>query len=579
MPVIPNWVDFAVQPQGGTNRRGSFWGPWAVGNNLYAACDHYTGPTVPPNVLRIYKSVDSGITWVEQDVANEPVMQADAICYIRDGTVLRTGRIRPATFDVALRDFDFTTDTWGPDYGLAGSPVIPNLNWDGMLVLASGAFRFFYSRLAGPIRTVYFADFLGGLWSVDNVIFVPVGGTVQSQPGLVYDGALSHGFFSNRPIPPNFDYYHYSITDAGVVTIDALPCYTDQTGNGIFNSIVAAGDLKVSHRAEIGGFYYPALLTGTPAALPIWSTETVELVNGTTAGVWVTEQAGQIRVWWGFSNFGGGPPAIDQFYYSIRGPLIWGAPVTYWDRLLNPPIPDPNPAGFHWQYGPSIAVFPDNITFGDWYGVVIEVDAPIGPMTPLYLRPLGAPPVVATPQGSAGFRRMVILVPNHWDHCLQEHLRIEQHLVQQSLCCQRDTWVDIDNARAPKNFVSRRPTGAIPTPLAASGDVEIFNFRVPTGFDGLITALFHDYTGPGFADGNGDIQWRLQVNRTYAIHLGNVLVRLGSRQRAYGLDGGIQIQSGQFLRYIVNVPNLSGGILPLATQIVAGLEILLYARR
>ena len=40
-----------------------------------------------------------------------------------------------------------------------------------------------------------------------------------------------------------------------------------------------------------------------------------------------------------------------------------------------------------------------------------------------------------------------------------------------------------------------------------------------------------------------------------------------------------QIQSGQILRYIVNVPNLSGGILPLATQIVAGLEILLYARR
>jgi hypothetical protein len=137
---------------------------------------------------------------------------------------------------------------------------------------------------------------------------------------------------------------------------------------------------------------------------------------------------------------------------------------------------------------------------------------------------------------------------------------------------------DLGIIRAPRNFIPFRKVAAIPTPLAASGDVEVLNFRVPTGYDGVIAGLFHLYTGPGFADGNGDIQWRLAINKVYAIHLGNVLVTLGSVQQAFPVDGGIPIQSGNIIRYIVNVPNLSGGILPLATQIECGLEGLFYAR-
>ena len=36
--------------------------------------------------------------------------------------------------------------------------------------------------------------------------------------------------------------------------------------------------------------------------------------------------------------------------------------------------------------------------------------------------PAGAPAVIPT----AGSRRMVILVPNHWDKCLQEQLKVER---------------------------------------------------------------------------------------------------------------------------------------------------------
>lgn len=578
MPVIPYWVDFAQQPQGGDNRRGSFWGPWVVGNALFTACDNYTGAFAPPNVLRIYKSVDFGVTWVEQDAANEPVMVGDAICHVRDGNTIRTGRIRPVTFDVILRDFDLVTGTWGADYGLAGSPVIPNQNWDGVLLLATGALRFFYSRSALGIRTIYFADYLAGVWTIDNPIFAGGGGLVRSQPGILYSAGLSHGFFSHEPVPfgPH-NYFHYSITDAGVVTVDGAACYSDFTGNAIYNVIEVGGDLKASHRAEIGGFYYPALLTGTPAAAPVWSTETVELVNGTTAGVWVTNQAGEIRVWWGFSNFGGGPPAIDQLYYSIRGPLVWGAPVTYWDRLLVPPVPDPGPPGGHWQYGPSIEVFPDAVTFGGWYGVLITVDGPN--MTPVYLRPLAPVPPVAPILAQGGSRRMVVLVPNRFDAALGMELEAHRYRRPERPCCGEPIlWRDINWVRAPAGFLPFRKVGTVPTPLAVTGDVEVLNFQVPQGYDGVIAGLFHLYTGPGFQEGNGDLQWRIIINRVYAIHLGNVQVSLGSRQQPYPVDGGIFIQSGNRIRYIVNAPNLSGGILPLASQIVCGLEGLFYAR-
>jgi hypothetical protein len=117
----------------------------------------------------------------------------------------------------------------------------------------------------------------------------------------------------------------------------------------------------------------------------------------------------------------------------------------------------------------------------------------------------------------------------------------------------------------------------VQAPLAI-GDVEVLNFEVPPGYDGLIAGLFNVYTGPGFQDGNGDIEWRLLINRTYAVHLGRIMVSLGGQDQPYPVDGGIFIQSGTRIRYIVNVPNLSGGILPLASQIVCGLEGLFYAR-
>lgn len=188
-------------------------------------------------------------------------------------------------------------------------------------------------------------------------------------------------------------------------------------------------------------------------------------------------------------------------------------------------------------------------------------------------------PAPVAPAMQGGSRRMHVLVPNAYDACLHQDLSLYRRYRPRKACCEVSLYYDLTWVRAPKSAQPFRKTNAIPTPLAASGDVVVLDFQVPQGYDGLIAGLFNVYTGPGFLEGNGDIQWRLLINKVYAIHLGLVLVTLGSQAQSYPVLGGIEVQSGTHIQYIVNVPNLSGGILPLNSQIVCGLEGLFYARQ
>lgn len=174
---------------------------------------------------------------------------------------------------------------------------------------------------------------------------------------------------------------------------------------------------------------------------------------------------------------------------------------------------------------------------------------------------------------------MHVLVPNTFDACLYQDVAIHRKYRPSKACCEVSLYYDFNWVRAPKAATPFRKTGAVPTPLAISGDVVVLDFQVPVGYDGVIAGIFNTYTGPGFLEGNGDIQWRLLINKVYAIHLGLVLVTLGSQAASYPVFGGIEVQSGTRIQYIVNVPNLSGGILPINSRIVCGLEGLFYARQ
>lgn len=131
-------------------------------------------------------------------------------------------------------------------------------------------------------------------------------------------------------------------------------------------------------------------------------------------------------------------------------------------------------------------------------------------------------------------------------------------------------WDDTFGA-IPKQAQPVRIAGGIVTPAPAAGDQVIVSGRIPPGFDGLLTGVFQMYQGLNFVQGSGDIVWRIQVDQHYVKDWGASMFALGSPQEPIPMTEGMIIFSGQTVRYIVNVPNLSGLIQVGQSTIVAGL--------
>lgn len=113
--------------------------------------------------------------------------------------------------------------------------------------------------------------------------------------------------------------------------------------------------------------------------------------------------------------------------------------------------------------------------------------------------------------------------------------------------------------------------GSIALPNADGLDHLVEAFRVPTGYDGCIVSTVNEYTGTGFAEGSGDLTWRIQMNQRYPRDYGKILTTIGSLTTPYNINSGqIRIMSDQLIQYWVNrsvasLGNLNGG------RIVVGL--------
>ena len=167
---------------------------------------------------------------------------------------------------------------------------------------------------------------------------------------------------------------------------------------------------------------------------------------------------------------------------------------------------------------------------------------------------------------------------NPWDWCMfAEMVRLQRIKFPplNSIPQQYRHWLPWDEdfgANAiPPGAVPLNKVGGIVTPAPAAGDQIVLQTRVPFGYDGLLAGIFHFYTGNGFDQGSGDILWRVQINQRYLEDLGNIAFTLGSPQSPCPLTEGQVLLSGQTVRYIVRVPNLSGMIQVGQSQIACGL--------
>ena len=106
----------------------------------------------------------------------------------------------------------------------------------------------------------------------------------------------------------------------------------------------------------------------------------------------------------------------------------------------------------------------------------------------------------------------------------------------------------------PPNGVPVQEQAALTLPAGAGNNV-VVQWRVPTGYDGVLTSLVNLWTGGAgtFVDGSGDIVWRVQINRRYPRNYGNIITTLGSLTTPCQLfRGGLRIYSGELLTYMVN---------------------------
>lgn len=157
--------------------------------------------------------------------------------------------------------------------------------------------------------------------------------------------------------------------------------------------------------------------------------------------------------------------------------------------------------------------------------------------------------------------------PNYWDACLSQEVGLWRTIQAcggiEALCSRAPSiryssddppWVSIPAQGRRFHEVNSVALAA----FAPNTDLAVVSFRVPDGYDGVITANANRFIGAGFQEGSGDIEWRIQLSRRYAPDYGLILTSLGDLNHLARLSGGgIRIYSHQTIRYIARITNFA----------------------
>ena len=309
--------------------------------------------------------------------------------------------------------------------------------------------------------------------------------------------------------------------------------------------------------------------------------------------------------------------AIPEFLNNTFGKLYvwcrratdvtWSGPTTWWDYTIDPP--PGNPQTGNGNYTPlSIRNIEGDTALGVCLGLTDSTNQSFSGGTLYYMEgglspiPCTAPPPPPpvgtfvnppTPARSSAFISYTTL--SKWDGCLAWDWRVYDDICYIFRGCNkppeciliedgRDNWdsdFPDDATPWPSDAIVFNPQGGIPLPSPLAGDTVIMQFYVPVGYDGLILGYFHGYTLP-FADGSGDLVWRLSASGRYLRDFGAVPAQMGSFVSLAPVPGGLVVHSGNLIQYIVTAPNTTGSLPvpgPQAGQIFAGVHGWFYPRK
>jgi hypothetical protein len=134
--------------------------------------------------IRVYKSTDLGVTWVEKDSANAPQFYQSNTSSPIDtfynsancGSRLRITYVpqggSPGATAIAIIEFDMSTDTWGAP--LTGGPIPgDDMRFKTVLLVNGSTYRTIFQDLTGASRWRVSVATYNGSWSSPTVLFDP----------------------------------------------------------------------------------------------------------------------------------------------------------------------------------------------------------------------------------------------------------------------------------------------------------------------------------------------------------------------------------------------------------------------
>jgi hypothetical protein len=603
-----------------------YWGPFATDDDTR----YYLGFRLGGFFITVIKSVDKGLTWAEMDGGS--AMESSLINPTFSVVVGPDWPVVDPTLYVVymsvtddfihVRRFDTGTDSWGLDFASAKgyNDPVPNppsnfVGWPCVFKPDGNIFIFgsFDAEQIPPVFGVYYWRI--GWMEFDTVlnafgaytILISTGGETESwETASAALGSVGrvHLFYFHYDAGPTFNEIgHISVDDDGTAnipqtvvasvllfgTISAAKTRGTMAATEVYFTLLTL-DIPVVDQND----YTLSLVFGVSAANPVWNTTFIKMVTydalvgtgrlmnsftGFSDGndiyevVWLEEQ------WVGSSP-------IESIIMRVTSPdgFAFSAEEEVFDGLA---------IGYVGGFGRSAGM----VTATTLYAVSMDVfdNAGIGPTFNYYWEFNNAIPSPGGGGGGGGgfgggwvdpgpvlgpvFPNLLVKqykTPrregNVYDCCLERFYKLVNGAAidyHPKACNMVETENGYMFPELGKEFWRR---GVIPTPAIIDGDVQVMSLRVPDGYNGLIYGISCRYSGAGFVDGGGDIEWRLQVGPVWVRDMGRVLFQLGSPNQPLQLSDHIRVRSAQTIRWIVNAPNGSGVIVPGLTRITCTIQ-------
>jgi len=531
-----------------------------------------------------------------------------------------------AAFNIELAEFDTATDTWGTIFtsvltylfpGLPGSTTAGNM---GVAYRSTddSVWMMFPSGIDGvtPVTLRVSGakcDLTGGGW---DAVLTPLGETnpldlhTWASAGMVPDSAGNiHCFFAanNTSIldPPGSAIWHQvihtnnSLSALDKITESLLVGSASRYVSISYPSISTADVLMITWRepSTTGDF---SVARGVAGDAPAWSVEAPAAIQGFAAPARFKGTLSLNGFDYILFAYDAGGNIVNFSYINSAGiGFAWSTEtlIDTFDTIADPlafiglalggaAFPVANDIGFTMTFTNNGS----NTGQGFW---ALAGAPPPPPATTTIKRPVGGgiyfPRYVNLTWLLSSILRTELspissffLFPNAFDLCLSRDMEMYNSINREIFSCGRRPDCFLINERAwvdeVPGSISFNPIGTIPLPDPADPDLPILSFRVPLGYDGIILAQFHGFTGD-YNQGSGDLVWRIRVDGRYLRDCGNMEVSLGSSKQLSPIAGGLQLRSDNFVEYLVAAPNTTGSLpLPGQGNVIAGLHGWFYPR-